>query len=60
MKNRSTRLKVLLRTGRGGALTDFAIVIALIVLVAITAISGIGLAVRDTFITLDNDVGAAS
>lgn len=41
MNNRLTRLKPLFRSGRGTALTDFVIIIALIVFVAIAAIVGI-------------------
>lgn len=55
-----TGLTVLLQSERSVTVTEYAVMIALIVLVAITAISGIGVAVRDTFITLDNDVGAVS
>lgn len=55
-----TGLTVLLHSERSVTVTEYAVMIALIVLVAITAISGIGLAVRDTFTTLDNDVGSAS
>lgn len=53
-------LTILVHSERSATVTEYAVMIALIVLVAIAAISGIGMGVRDTFSTLDNDVRAAS
>jgi Flp pilus assembly pilin Flp len=39
--------------------TEYAIMLALIVLVAVAAISGIGLTVENTFTTLDTEVTGA-
>ncbi len=47
-------IRTFLSTERAVSTTEYAIMLALIVLVAVGAISGIGLAVRDTYFGLDN------
>lgn len=42
MSTPSPRLKLLLRSGRGGVIAEFAIFIALIVFVAVAAVVGLG------------------
>jgi len=60
MNTPRTGLTILVHSERSIPVTEYAVMVALIVLVAVAAISAIGLAVRDTFSTLDHDVGALS
>ncbi len=47
-------IRTFLSTERAVSTTEYAVMLALIVLVAVGAITGIGLAVRDTHVGLDN------
>lgn len=53
MKDWSRRLRALLREETATSATEYAIMLALIVLVAVGAIGGLGQTVDTTFATLD-------
>ena len=53
-------IRAFLSSERAVSTTEYAIMLALIVLVAVGAISGIGLTVRDTYLGLDNNLPVGS